>query len=518
MNKNLHFSVRKQTIVLGLLLCLFFADLKAQCTASFTFIHGADGVMSFTNTSTGANINTVYSWDFGDSSSVSNKINPKHKYFVGGYYLDITLIMSVYSSTNNLLCQDTAKKSIFMFNPSSKYIQADFNFRLPGLGGFVEFEDASNSFEQIVKYEWDFGDSSSKVFSKDTIHRYLWDGTYSVKLKITSLDTINGIYFYDSIIKPLTIYNTSFNDCNAIFTSSLSGQGEAYFVPFGPSSTTIKSYFWDFGDGTSTYHLFPTHNYSSNGSYTVKLVTYNYQSNCKDSTSQVINITTAINSPCSVIPNITHYEFPNPGQKSNTTFSCISNPAYFYKVKWDFGDGGIDSSNGNGLLISHLYSANGLYNVKAYISLASSNCKDTILYPAVINKVGVFDCSSLDTSFSYFNSNLGNVDFSTGYQWSYPTEYFWDFGDGTTLYSNQIIYVSHNYAYSGNYTVKFKVRYIGSNCIDSSSKIINIENATNNNCKLKTDFLHGESNFLNGQVFLLIIVLVQTPQLNTFGI
>ena len=52
-------------------------------------------------------INTTFSWDFGDGSSVSNVSNPSHNYTSAGVY-DLTITASIFGSCENVLVVDDA--------------------------------------------------------------------------------------------------------------------------------------------------------------------------------------------------------------------------------------------------------------------------------------------------------------------------------------------------------------------------------------------------------------------------
>lgn len=60
-------------------------------------------------------------------------------------------------------------------------------------------------------------------------------------------------------------------------------------VSFNNTSTGGVTYFWDFGDATTSNLFSPTHAYNTPGSYTVTLIAYN-QCGCADSAQQVINV------------------------------------------------------------------------------------------------------------------------------------------------------------------------------------------------------------------------------------
>lgn len=87
------------------------------------------------------------------------------------------------------------------------------------------------------------------------------------------------------------IFSTnSYNLAPQAAFSTLSTQACGGVVQFTDSSANAPNQWaWDFGDGGTSTLQFPTHTYSSSGSYTVQLIVTN--PNGSDTTSQMINIT-----------------------------------------------------------------------------------------------------------------------------------------------------------------------------------------------------------------------------------
>lgn len=108
---------------------------------------------------------------------------------------------------------------------------------------------------------------------------------------------------------------------------------------------TASSYEWDFGDGTRSYLVNPTHVYSTNGDYAVTLIAKN--SSGQNATEQLISI---------------FYLEP----KADFTYT-VSGLKVFFKDKstvlgicyWEFGDGG-KTNTPNPI---YRYDGNGEYNV-----------------------------------------------------------------------------------------------------------------------------------------------------------
>jgi len=166
--------------------------------------------------------------------------------------------------------------------------------------------------------------NNSVILDGGTASAYLWStnantskitvsaaGTYS--LKITDA---NGCFSYDSvdvILLPLP---------DASFSYSITNGKSA--VQFNPTTTTHASYTWNFGDGTAkSAQTSPAHTYTLTGGYIVKLIVTG-TNGCADSSTQTINVSTAINMPLNIVNELS--VFPNPyNHEANLNFNLVKN-------------------------------------------------------------------------------------------------------------------------------------------------------------------------------------------------
>ncbi|WP_054851833.1 PKD domain-containing protein [Olleya sp. ITB9] len=110
--------------------------------------------------------------------------------------------------------------------------------------------------------------------------------------------------------------------------------------PSSNTTTTILGYFWDFGDGTNSTLQNPTHSYSSNGNYSVRLTVVGFNNTtgdcCNDVTTKTLNINCI--EPCGNVNSITQlnllgnenvkFFIPNGSLIINSGWS---NPTYFWQ-------------------------------------------------------------------------------------------------------------------------------------------------------------------------------------------
>jgi len=112
-------------------------------------------------------------------------------------------------------------------------------------------------------FHWDFGDGTTSDFREPT-HTYAFYGTYRVELTVSDaigqyvspffvlrLGKLDFLADYVMGIKPLTVHFTNQN--------------------VAPSGCCFTGAIWDFGDGSTGMVDNPTHVYSENGKYSVRI-------------------------------------------------------------------------------------------------------------------------------------------------------------------------------------------------------------------------------------------------------
>ena len=131
----------------------------------------------------------------------------------------------------------------------------------------VNFKDLSNDPDGVIEiWNWDFGDGT-KSTEENPIHIYKSLGSYNISLKITDNEGATSF-----IYKKITVGNqlpdvdfsyTPINPIteNIIYFSDKSVDCDGY----------ISSWSWNFGDGNTSTDRNPTHKYSQNGTYQIKL-------------------------------------------------------------------------------------------------------------------------------------------------------------------------------------------------------------------------------------------------------
>ncbi|RLD46891.1 MAG: hypothetical protein DRI86_01900 [Bacteroidetes bacterium] len=158
-----------------------------SCNAYFTYLRNtsaADYTYLFTDHSICTNDSIIlWTWDFGDSSAISNAQNPIHQYLNEGlYHVQLTIgsingCTSSYNVNILVLAGNLDCSANFTYAPdttsSSQYSMI--------------FHDNSQYSTPILSWKWNFGDGDSSSF-QDPQHEFPNAGIYSVKLKIETLN------------------------------------------------------------------------------------------------------------------------------------------------------------------------------------------------------------------------------------------------------------------------------------------------------------------------------------------
>lgn len=230
-------------------------DMKLQGTAPLEVSFDA-------SQSTDPDDNIVdYSWDFGDGSDPGTGVTTTHTYREKGTY---PVTLEVVNTDGR---KGTATLTVQVEPPGIiADLQADrFEGTVPLT---VSFDASGSTYEdgQITSYRWDFGDGSPERLGAATIsYRYTDIGIYDATVTVIGADTETA----EASIK-ITVREVPLKACfESVFTEGPAPLTTS-FDP-GCSTGTIRSYFWDFGDGSNSTTIKPTHTFTRAGTYEVEL-------------------------------------------------------------------------------------------------------------------------------------------------------------------------------------------------------------------------------------------------------
>jgi gliding motility-associated-like protein len=403
-------------------------------------------IVNFQNTSTGG---VSWSWDFGDGGT-STAQNPSHTYTTYGNFT-VTLI-----ATNSSGCTDTVIKTNFIRVARASIVIAG----LPQQGciPFTITPIATiTSLSPVTSYLWDFGDGTTSTLQNPS-HTYTVLGSYTVRLIITQAlgcpDTLTLI----SGVKVGTPPTVDFS-ATPLIACAFSD------VQFTDLSIPVDEWLWDFGDGGTSNLQNPIHQFTTPGTFTIKLTARN--SGCAVTNTKTAYIT--------VLPPVSQFNV-TPNCTNRTQFTFTDNSIGPLSWFWDFGDGTTSTLQNPP---PHNFPSLGTYNVS--LTVTNGSCTHTLTQIIrAINENPDFTadvtniCRRSTVNFTATNVNTSNL-----------VLYEWDFGDGVQN-SSASVSISHTYLNSGNYTVRLittdlngcKDSVIKTNFITSKGPIANF-NATN---------------------------------------
>ena len=214
-------------------------------------------------------------------------------------------------------------------------------------------------------------------------------------------------------------------------------------VAFTDSSTgRITDWSWDFGDGGTSTDQNPSHNYATNGTYTVALTVTGPGGDNTATQVGYINVTplaqfsgtpTSGDAPLTVT-----FTNASTGTDGSTTYA------------WDFGDGGTSALQNP----THVYTDPLGGNYTVTLTATGPGGSNTNTKPAYINTAAapapVAGFSGTPPLTGEAPLTVTFTDSSTGV----ISDWSWDFGDGGTSTAQN---PTHNYTTSGTYTVALTV-------------------------------------------------------------
>ncbi|MFI5188522.1 MAG: PKD domain-containing protein, partial [Chitinophagales bacterium] len=337
-----------------------------------------------------------YLWNFGDGSPEIRTTVPNASYTfnsIGNYRVRL---IAIDSSSCNI--QDTAYVHIRVgniqatinFNPVKLSPCDSFKYRFDNLSSApVAFNDSS--------FTWDFGDRSPRIVGGTTsvFHNYAAPGTYNAALVLTDTTYCNAP---DSVIIQIRVAAL----VKAQFVTPPLGCAP-YNAVFENTSLAGQSFQWDFGDGSTSTAINPTHLYSVPGSYTITLIANDPGTcNLTDTTRKTIIVSTLPTANFSYTPT-------TPIENTPDLFTNLSSPDAVRFI-WQFGDGDSLQTTSR-QIVSHQYNYTGTFNV-CLIAFNAAGCSDTLCQPV---SVLVVDAIDVPNAFTPMSNDVNSRIFAKGF-------------------------------------------------------------------------------------------------------
>ncbi len=416
-------TVKEAPVVNG-----FDIDMNGVC--------GAPVTVKFKDNTPGA---TKWQWNFnwfGGSSNVHATTQaPSYTFNNNGYH---TVALTV---TNAAGCSGTAFKEVNIYKPQV-YIYYTSSTSPTGNSGCPGFtmKFAANSTDEIQEYKWEFGDGATATTAQPE-HTFTKPGTYSVKLSYVTKGGCKDVVYYSYV----SVYSKPKADFISASGTDICGNTPVLFND--KSTGPVTGWAWEFGDNVYDFnssYANPSHQYTQEGTYSVKLTAYN--GTCSDMVEKKDYI--KVKPP---FPKIAGVYNTCEGTRGAVTFSQTSRQATQWI--WDFGDGTTETFTTEKPEVSHTYTKTGTY--KAVLSTTNGQCtvKDSVNVYVLLKQKPVLSstkkevCSSgeLDIRITGLEKN------PYPYDYSFTNQYYFnnmEYADGSHFPNPS--YSTWGTSYSGN--------------------------------------------------------------------
>ncbi len=334
---------------------------------------------------------TSWIYNFGDSIGFSTDNNPIYIYQNHG---DFNVKLNVISDMG---CEDSILKKLVV----NKLPIPAFSSNAQQIcdGDTVQFVNLSSS--SSINSLWGFGDSMFSHLTNPS-HIFISNGGYDISLLIIdSMGCSNSIKLsnYIQVLSPKADFTSSGNsqNCSPVDIDFMNS-----------SSIDANSFYWDFGDGSFSLAVHPSHLFLDSGFYNVSLIVENLFG-CKDTVKKGIEV---FASPIAdfILSDICLGDSLFITDNSYADVSAVWN--------YDFGDGFGFSCDPSP---KYLFSDPGLYNVLLTIT-SEMGCEDTLSKDLIVHDIPKVNFSVenrcedkgnifIDSSF-VLNSEISSIQFN----------------------------------------------------------------------------------------------------------
>ncbi len=384
-------------------------------------------------------INLDYSTDGGSSWTpiLTNAINDSSHMWTIPDLGGTAFMLKIEDAELPMLVRDTSELVSF----------CNLSAQFTSLKSDLDFTFTNTSTGTSNEYYWDFGDGVSTIL-ENPIHSYSLAGILDVCL--TTMDNLTGCT--SSVCSEIEAGTVA---CNADFdTASIADTRDFTFTD--NSTGLIETWYWDFGDNTSSNAQNPSHMYSKDGTYEVCLTVRNNATGYISTECINLSVTTTPE----LIPPLA--SFAQIIDDENLTIKLINtSTGDVTNWHWTFGDG----SFFDGQETSYTFDEYGSYTICLFASnedagLNSSICKEL--------KIGNPPCI-LQANFSKIIDNSTNTLHLNDESSADANAWYWNFGDAVTSTSQN---PTHTYSQAGKYIISLTTQNSETGCADFISSEI----------------------------------------------
>ncbi|WP_188133652.1 PKD domain-containing protein [Chitinophaga sp. CF418] len=421
------------------------AKAQAQNTVAFTADNwsGCGAVfVQFLNQS--SPVGTA-SWDFGDGGATSTLWNPTRSFNRPGNFtvtLTVTFPNGQVSSTQHVVNVYNKPTVAFATSPITSCTPLN-----------VTFTDQSTAGDgSISSINWDFGDGNGATGSTAT-HLYDKGGSIVATSIVTnSFGCTNSGSATLQINATPQVSFTSNNQggCRAPTTVNFTNTTSLNTVGVPPAVT----YLWDFGDGATSAVQHPSHDYTTTGTFTVKLTATTADGCTQTYTAPDYIVVTTATADFTIQQACTN---------ASATFKNTTLPAPV-SATWTFSDGTVQ----NTVDAVKAFTTAGPYSVTLK-SISADGCEATVTRNFTISAPPTINFTMSPSAACSVPVNVQFTPSGAG-----ATTWAWDFADGTTSNLRNPL---HSFTAEGTYNVKV-VAISAAGCKDSALNSISIKKPT----------------------------------------
>uniref|UniRef100_A0A8D0FRZ2 Polycystin 1, transient receptor potential channel interacting n=1 Tax=Strix occidentalis caurina TaxID=311401 RepID=A0A8D0FRZ2_STROC len=366
----------------------------------------------------------VYTWDFGDGSSLltASQSPVTYSYPRRGVYNITVTANNTISSVETVECYQVFEEI------TGLRVSAD---EAAELGASVSI-NASVQTGDSITWIFDMGDGTVLRRQVPVVeHVYIKDINCTVN--VTAVNPVNSV----SQTVPVRIFVLEVLKIEP--TSCILEHPDVQLMAYVTGNPDEYIFDWTFGDGSSNVTIsgdpVVMHNFTRSGTFPLSLTlssrfnkAHYFTSVCVE--PEIVNVT--------LLPS---KQFVRLGEESSFQVSAV--PLYQYRYRWDFGNN--ESTRSSGTEVTYTYKNTGIFLVTVTVSNNVSFNNDTafveVQEPVGVAKIEYNGTNVLELNQIYlFSASMNGT----------KVNYCWDFGDGT-MQPGQI--AAHSYNNTGHYTI-----------------------------------------------------------------
>ncbi|MDO9188065.1 MAG: PKD domain-containing protein [Bacteroidia bacterium] len=260
----------------------------------------------------------VYAETSGTTGPLTYQWNNNLGTAPGGYLVTPSQPTTYIVTVSNMCGLNIADSVEVLFIPQPTItLSSDTNaLCIPGSMSFFDNSLTGNLDDPITMWNWNFGDGTTSI-EEDPEHNYDQSGTYQVTLVVST----SGGCSNNNSSAPITI------NAHPIPTAAFTVNSTNLALPvdeliLNNHSTGANSYYWDFGDGSTSTLLNPQYLYNSVGVFQVQLIAMS-QFGCLDTAFAEVTTNADLIFPNVFTPN------PNGASGGSYDINSMDNDVFF---------------------------------------------------------------------------------------------------------------------------------------------------------------------------------------------